>query len=110
MKPDDLRVQLEPGAATGGEARVWLDREYVEGVQIQRISPQPDDVAAGPDGRTYVFKVDELDEPTAVTFYTMPQRYGLLQSQAALEGEEQVSFTQIRLPVGDPSVVSDRES
>ena len=98
MKPDDLRVQLEPGAAREGEARVWLAREYVEGVQIQRISPEPDDVEAGPDALTYVFKVDELDEPTAVTFHTMPQKFGLLQGQAALEGKEAVNFKQFVYP------------
>jgi hypothetical protein len=98
MKPTELRVQLEPGAASGGEARVWLDREYIEGVQIQRVSPQPDDVEGRPDRLTYVFKVNELDEPTAVTLNMMPQRFGLLQGQAGIEGEEPVNFNQFVYP------------
>lgn len=98
MKPTELRVQLEPGVTSGGEARVWLDREYVEGVQLQRVSPQPDEVEAGLDRLTYVFKVSELDEPTAVTFHITPQRFGLLQGRAGIEDEEPVNFNQFVYP------------
>ena len=99
FKPTDLRLQLDPGAATDGEARVWLDREYVEGFQVQKVTPEPESVEVGPDRLTYVFNVDEeLDKPTAVTFNLQPQKFGRLQGQIGLEGEEPVSFGQFVYP------------
>ncbi len=98
MSPTELRMQLDPGAATEGEARVWLDRKYMEGFQVQHVTPQPESVEAGPDAYTYVFAVEELDQPTAVTFNLQPQKIGVLQGQAGLEGEEPVSFTQFVYP------------
>ena len=50
MKPTTLRIGLEPGAVTEGEARVWLGRQYIEGMQIQHVSLQPQSVEAGSKG------------------------------------------------------------
>jgi hypothetical protein len=98
MKPTTLRISLEPGAVTQREARVWLDRQYVEGVQIQHVTPQPESVEAGPEGLTYVFDVTDPDQPTAFTFDLQPQKMGLLRGRVGLEGEEPVSFTQFVYP------------
>ena len=61
MKPTTLRIGLEPGAVTEGEARVWLGRQYIEGVQIQHVTPQPQSVEAGSKGFSYVFNIGEPD-------------------------------------------------
>lgn len=98
MKPTTLRIDLESGAATGEEARVWLDRRYMEGMQIQHISPQPQRVEAGPEGLTYVFYIEDPNRPTAFTFDLQPQKFGVLQGQVGLEDEEPVSFTQFVYP------------
>ena len=98
MSPTDLRMQLHPGASTEGEARISLDRKYMEGFQVQQVTPHPQRVEAGPDAYTYVFAVGQLNQPTAVTFNLQPQKVGLLQGQARLEGEEPVSFTQFVYP------------
>jgi hypothetical protein len=74
MKPTTLRIGLELGAVTEGEARVWLDRQYIEGVQTQHVSPQPQSVEAGSKGFTYVFNIAEPDQPTAFTFDLQPQK------------------------------------
>jgi hypothetical protein len=98
MKPTTLRIGLEPGAVTEGEARVWLDRQYIEGVQIQHVTPQPQSVEAGSKGLTYVFNIGEPDQPTVFTFDLQPQKMGLLEGRVGLEGEEPVSFTQLVYP------------
>ena len=61
MKPTTLRIDLEPGAVTEGEARVRLGRQYIEGVQIQHVTPQPQSVEAGSKGFSYVFNIGEPD-------------------------------------------------
>ena len=98
MKPTMLRIGLKPGAVTQGEVRVWLDRQYIEGVQIQHVSPQPQSVEAGSKGLTYVFNIAEPDQPTAFTFDLQPQKMGLLEGRVGLEGEEPVSFNQFVYP------------
>jgi hypothetical protein len=98
MKPTTLRIGLEPGAVTEREARVWMDRQYAESVQFQRVTPQPESVEAGPEGLTYVFNVEDSNQPTAFTFDLQPQKMGLLEGRVGLEDEEPVSFTQVVYP------------
>jgi hypothetical protein len=98
MKPTTLRIGLEPGAVTEREARVWFDRQYIEGVQIQHITPQPESVEAGSKGLTYVFNVEDPNQSTAFSFDLQPQKMGLLQGRVGLEGEEPVSFKQFVYP------------
>jgi hypothetical protein len=98
MKPTTLRIGLEPGAVMEGEARIWLDRQYVEGFQIQHVTPQPERVEAGSRGLTYVFNVEDPNQPTAFWFDLQPQKMGLLQGRVGLEGKEPVSFKQFVYP------------
>jgi hypothetical protein len=98
MKPTTLRIGMEPGAVTERAARVWFDRQYIEGVQIQHITPQPERVEAGSKGFTYVFNVEDPDQATVFSFDLQPQKMGLLQGRVGLEGGEPVSFKQFVYP------------
>jgi hypothetical protein len=86
LAPATLRVHLGAGAARGGEARVWLDRRYLESVQLQRVTPQPDGVEAAPDRMVFVFRMAEPDQPTTITFSFKPERFGSLPGRAGLAG------------------------
>ena len=57
--PSHLRVHIGPGTTPNGEAHLWLSRAYLEEIEIQRITPEPDRVEAGPDRLTYIFLVPE---------------------------------------------------
>src|SRR4051812_4614622 len=59
-----LRVHLGAGAARDGEVRFWLGREYLEGVRILQVTPQPERVEAGADRFTFVFHSADLNSPT----------------------------------------------
>ena len=98
MKPTTLRIGLEPGALTQREARVWLDRQYIEGMQIQHVTPEPESMEAGPTRLTYVFNIEDPDQSTAFSFDLQPQKMGLLEGRVGLEGEEPVSFKQFVYP------------
>src|SRR5215210_220490 len=98
MKPTTLRIGLEPGAVTEREARVWLDRQYIEGMQIQHVTPEPESMEAGPTRLTYVFNIEDPDQSTAFSFDLQPQKMGLLEGRVGLEGEEPVSFKQFVYP------------
>ncbi len=96
--PTTLRVRLGPGAGREGEARVWLSESYLQNVQIQQITPQPQRVEVGPDGQTYVFQLAGPNQPAEVTFYLQPDRFGPLSGQVRLAGEQPVRFRQFVYP------------
>jgi hypothetical protein len=96
MLPTTLRVRLDPMGQ--GEARLWLDREYLENFRPQTVTPEPDGVEARPDGFTYVFKVKDPDRPTVVTFDLQPETIGPHEGRLGLEGGERVEFQQFVYP------------
>lgn len=96
MKPTTLRVRLN--SPSGREARVWVDRKYLQNVQVQQVTPEPERVKAGTDRMVYVFDVADPGQPTAVTFNLQPQKIGSLQGRAGLEGGRSLSFKQFVYP------------
>ena len=93
-----LRIHIQPGVEREGQVRVWLNRNYVEGVQIQKVIPEPERVEAEPDRLTYVFRTANLNQPTAVTFYLQTQQVGLLSGQVGLAQKQPLSFSQFIYP------------
>ena len=53
---------------------------------------------AGPDGFTYVFKVNDPNRPIVVTFDLQPETIGRLEGRVGLEGGERVEFEQFVYP------------
>jgi hypothetical protein len=98
VAPSTLVVYLGPGAAPQGVARVWLDRRYLESVQIEQVTPEPDNVVAGLDRLIFVFRVAEPGQPTAVKFYLQTEQFGLLTGRAGLAGGEPLRFRQFIYP------------
>lgn len=93
-----LRVHLGPEAGHDGKVRVLLNRDYLENVQVQQVTPQPESVEAGPKYLTYIFQVTEPNQPTAVTFHLQPEQIGLLSAQVGLPKRQPLSFTQFIYP------------
>jgi hypothetical protein len=96
--PSTLRIHLGTGAARDGEARVWLSREYLEGVRIQHITPEPDSVEAGLDRITYAFRVAEPGQPVAVTFHLELQQIGPTTGRVGLPDGPSLTFSQFVYP------------
>ncbi|ABG03678.1 hypothetical protein Rxyl_0708 [Rubrobacter xylanophilus DSM 9941] len=74
--PTTLRVRLEPPAG-GGEVRLWVEQGYLEGVRLQRITPEPAGAEAARGGVLYTFRAS--GGPAVVTFDLEPDRAGLLE-------------------------------
>lgn len=98
QRPTSFRVHLGPGVTRDGEARLWLDLAYLDAVQIQRITPEPDRVEAGADRLVYVFRLVEPGRPTAVTFDYQPQQIGPLAGRLGLDGGDPLAFGQFIYP------------
>ena len=93
-----LKVYIESSAAQDGEAHLWLDRNYLEGFDIHRITPQPDSVIADQDRLTYVFELGEQGQLIQVTFLLQPEQLGVISGQIGLEGAQGVEVSHFAYP------------
>lgn len=98
QSPTTLRLNLGSDAARKGLVRVWLDRDYLENVQIQQITPEPQRVEAGSERLIYVFQLSELNQRTAVTFYLQLEHIGFLPGQVGLVEGQTLNFNQFIYP------------
>lgn len=89
-----LRLHLGSDLTQGSRALVWLDRSYVESVEVREISPPPLDSMAGIGRIHYTFAITEPGRPTAITFEVRPQTIGSLSGQAGLDNESLIRFQQ----------------
>ena len=98
-KPTTLSVRLDPASATDGEMRVWVSREYLQGFQIQGISPQPDRAMTGPERMTYAFGVGVgTGGPATITFELQPDKVGLVEGRVGLDGGRSLRLRQFAYP------------
>ena len=73
--PDRLVVHLAAGtAASDSTLSVWLDRSYLEGLEIRTVTPEPVEVRAADDRITYRFKLSDPARAATVTFLVEPIR------------------------------------
>src|SRR5919199_717735 len=93
-----LRIYLGPLSAPENKARLWVSREYLDGVQLRQVTPEPESVEAGPDRMTFVFRLSDPGRPTAVTFYVEPEKVGRLPGRVGLADEQPINFSQFIYP------------
>lgn len=93
-----INAHVNEGLATEGEIGIQLDFNYLEGVQVSRITPAPDRELEVADGITYVFKMDGENSPLIVYFDAIPQKVGALSGTFRLQNGEAVGFSQFIYP------------
>jgi hypothetical protein len=96
--PLTLRIHFAPNASQQEGVRVWLSRSYVEGVQIEQVTPPPAQVEAGPEQLTFVFPVSELSRATAVTFSLKTAQIGRQRGCVGLANGPTLCFQQFIYP------------
>ncbi|HEU4616679.1 MAG TPA: hypothetical protein VFV10_01495 [Gammaproteobacteria bacterium] len=96
--PTDLRFRMPRAPADGGELTLWIARRYLDKLDVDEITPEPERVEVGADRLTYVFNAHEPGIPAEILFEIEPQTWGRLHAAAGLEGGAQVAFTQTIFP------------
>jgi hypothetical protein len=96
--PAHLDARIAADAATGEAVKLRLDRSYLDGVEIERITPLPDDVETTADQIVYEFRVDTPGAPIEVSFDLRPSTFGVKQGSIGLTGGLVLDFTQLVLP------------
>ncbi len=98
LAPASLIVTVPPGAVRSGELRLWVDRDYLKGVQVEDISPSPESVESGRDRLTYVFVVPATSGPVTVVFRCRLQVHWLRSGRIGVESGPELGFTQFVYP------------
>ena len=91
-----IKVHANEGAAEG-EIRIQLDQNYLDGVEVNSISPEPDTELIDTNGITYVFKTNG-NSPFTAHFYVIARKAGSLSGRFRLQNGETVGFSQFIYP------------
>lgn len=93
-----LRLQVAGSQATNKEIELWVSRDYLDDVEVQRISPQPTEVRGGENRMIYVFTIDDPSATLQVAFSLGPQEMGRLSGEVGVTDGPTVTFNQISYP------------
>lgn len=96
--PGMLQFEIQGGSTSDGKAQIWIDRKYVEAVQIESIVPEPESVKAGEDRFLYEFDLEDSQRSAGILFHFVPRESGPLEGQAALGGNTPVEIGQFVYP------------
>lgn len=91
-------VTLGPGATRGDTARVWIDRDFRQSIQIVDMAPQPARVVAGPDRVTYLFLISSPARAVTVTLQFQPQHPWQHAAWIGTPGSPPLHITQFVFP------------
>ena len=94
----NLYVTLSTLGDASGEARLRLNRSYLDRMEVQRVTPTPIEVAASSAGLTYTFRVEGQTQAVMVTFTLQPTEFGSLTGSLSNGRDEVVSVRQFAYP------------
>lgn len=78
----------------GGPIELWLDRAFVDAIDIQRVTPEPESMSVSADRVTFGF---ELEPPASISFVIRPSRFGWLSGRIGV-GDDELAFSQLVFP------------
>jgi hypothetical protein len=96
--PMTLRFHLGVGSAPEGMARLRLNQDYVEKIQIEQVTPEPERVEMASDGLIYTFQVAKPNQDMIITFHLRPNNFGPLTGQIGLAEAQSLRFSQFIYP------------
>lgn len=93
-----IKVHAKEGTPTEGEIMIQLDRNYMENVEVNSISPTPDREIKDEDWITYVFRTNGGSSPFTAYFYVTPRKAGPLSGTFQLRNGNPAGFSQFIYP------------
>ena len=96
--PNVLRVEVAPGVAHGGLVTVVFDREYLDGLAIERIVPRPEREVVTPASVEFLVRVADPTRPSTVSFLVEPEAMWRRRGAVWLAGGRRVAFQQFVYP------------
>lgn len=97
--PTFLKVHARTNSDSPGQVRFWVDRAFMEMVELQKVTPEPERVEAGVDRLTYVLNASRAPgQDVAVMFVYEYRCFGRRPVRIGLEHRPELSFNQFIYP------------
>lgn len=96
---DTLSVKVAPDQVNpDGTVEIWISAAYLEGIEFQGISPEPEEVRTDGVRTIYTFSVDDPVVPVGFMFFVQPQSMGRYTGEVGIVDGPVVSFRQFSYP------------
>lgn len=93
-----LRADVGPPAVRGDTLKLWFTRDFIDGLEIESVVPEPERVETRGDRVVFAFTHTEPSGPARVTFNVRPHGYWTQRARAGIDGGGSVSFRQFIYP------------
>jgi hypothetical protein len=94
----NLQLRLRPDPAQPETARVWISSDYLSGVNVRQVVPQPDTWTAVDGGVVLTFPMTAPADEMTVQVQLQPDQIGLLPGAVGVPGRQPVRFWQFIYP------------
>lgn len=91
-------IDVSPDQIANGQVEIWVSSSYLDSVDIERISPQPDQVRNEGDRLVYIFPAASTNDPISVTFSMRPDALWRLSGDIGITDGPSLSFDQVSYP------------
>jgi len=96
--PTTFTITVDRRSGAERAARVWITREWLAGMRIDTVTPEPAAVEADSDRLIYTFRTPEPDAPLAITFHAQPQQIGRRTARIGVVDGPEIGFWQFVYP------------
>lgn len=94
----DITLHVDGSVAENGEIDVWVSSDYLDRMQLDGITPQPDQAASADEGVVYTFLVDEPGDPLTVNFNLTIDAMGPETGRIGLRNGDIIELSHFFLP------------
>ncbi len=93
-----LTIEADASLAENGQMVLWISSDWIEAMELERISPMPDQVREAGDRHVMVFLVEDRAGTLTVSFTARPQDLWLVSGEAGLVDGPSIDFDQFSYP------------
>ena len=96
--PSLLRIHPSAGVVRDGQTRIQINRAWLDRVQVQQITPQPERVETAGEWVIYAFNATDPNHPGPIAYHVTMRRFGLILGRVGTDTGYEVSFHQYVYP------------
>lgn len=93
-----LELRIAPDQASEGQVEVWFSATYLEDIQIEQVSPEPDEIHLAGDRQVYVFLTDDPASTMTVNVIFRPDSIGRISGDIGIVDGPTVPVRHVSLP------------
>jgi hypothetical protein len=94
----ELVFTAHPAVIADGQVQLGINAEYLEGLEVRGILPEPESVSIDARWVTYSFQVADASQPVRITFNIAPIKDGLHTMKARIGTAEPLEMRQLVYP------------